>query len=210
MGVPRVPEAKAGPSRVQSWGPRAGRRREALYLEHRPRELELSGFSSCCWVFHFQRASLLGRVAGLAPQHGPLQTPLSPARALADTWGGAVPRSLPLPPPPTPQLSLSHCLFPLLFFPFYPRVIRENHFCRVNAGKARVAQLYVGAQPPRPPGRVLVAALSVWPRGTCPLPAGFPAPVDFGLMFLSKNQFPLLVYNMPQDDETCRPKMQAP
>lgn len=80
----------------------------------------------------------------------------------------------------------------------------------MNAGKARVAQLYVGAQPPRPPGRVLVAALSLWPRGTCPLPAGSPAPIDFWLMFLSRNQFPLLVYNMPQDDETRRPKMQAP
>ena len=181
MGVPRVPEAKAGPSQVQSWGPRAGSRREGRYLEHRPQELELSGFQAAagCSTFRGHR-SLEGWQAWphstvLCKHHFPRPEPwLMPGV-------GLFPEVSPYPRPLPPQLSLSHCLFPLLFFPFYPKVIRENFLCRVNAGKARVAQLYVGAQPPRPPGGVLAAALSMWPWGTCPLPAGSPAPTDFGV-----------------------------
>ena len=138
-------------------------------------------FSSCRWVFHFQRALLLGRVAGLAPQHGPLQTPLSPARALADAWGGAVPRSLPLPPPLTPPALSVPLSFSSPFLPFLPQGHKGKFPLPSERWQGPRSPAVRGAQPPRPPGGVLAAALSMWPWGTCPLPAGSPAPTDFGV-----------------------------
>ena len=193
---------------MQSWGHRAGSRREGLYLEHWPSGIGITWFSSCRWVFHCHRGrhSLEGWQAWphstiLCKRHFPGPEPwLEP--------GGAVPRSLPL---PTPQLSASHVLFPPLFLPFDPRVIRENFFCRVNAGKARLVQLYVGTQPPCPPGRCVGGSCSQCSLGALVLrQQALLLLQTLGLMFLSRNQLPLPVYNVPENDKTQRPKMEAP
>ena len=102
---------------MQSWGHRAGSRREGLYLEHRPLGIGTTWFSSCRWVFHFHRGhhSLEGWQAWphstiLCKRHFPWPEPwLAP--------GGAVPRSL---PPPTPQLCVP-LSFSSPFLPFLPQ-----------------------------------------------------------------------------------------
>ena len=193
MGVPQVPEAKAGPSQVQSWGPRAGSRREGLYLEHRPRELELSGFQAAagCSTFRGHR-SLEGWQAWphstvLCKHHFPRPEPwLTPGVGLSQ-------KSPPTPAPHPPAVSVP-LSFSSPFLPFLP----QGH----NRKFPLPSEGWQGPRSPAVRAPSLHALWAVCWRQHCR--CGLGAPVlcqqallllqTLGLMFLSRNQFPLLVF----------------
>lgn len=206
VGVPRVPEAKGGLSRCRAGGTGQGAGGRGCIWSTGLWALELRGFPAAAGSSTFTEGITpwkSGRPGPTAPSSANATFPgLSPGWRLGELFPEASPR-----PPPS---SVSHFLFPLLFFPFYPKVIRENFFCRLNAGKARLVQPYVGTQPPCPPGRGVGGSCSQCSLGALVLcQQALLLLQTLGLTFLSRNQFPLLVYKVPQD-KMRRPKMEAP
>lgn len=150
----------------------------------------------CCrWVFHFQqRASLLGRVAGLA--HSTILCNHFPGLASGWRLGSCSQK----PPLPTLQLSVSHFLSSP-FLPFLPQGHKRKFLCRVNAGRAgppSPAVTWAPASMPSWPVQVVAAALSVASGALVLRQQALLLLQTLGLMFSSRNQFPLLVYNVPQ------------